>query len=416
MIKSIYSSRQHKSNKIFSLLLFLCVIQFSKAWLFPTLEFGDLDTDTNNLHMDAGLALAFAYFLWLMIVLAFFIAITQNQLGLISRALAPFAPFFFVGCVSALFGFDPSASFRLLFLWLATALAAVLIGTMLPPAVILKNLLWILFYILLGSFFLALFFPEYGKQPYVNDEVWRGFFISKNSLGWIAAISLTLSSAINIKPLLYLRIVTGFISIVCLLFSECAGALLSCLGAIAYGRIVLKFLDGFSISTAIVIISVSVVSLVTIILFVLPLLMELIGRDMTFTGRTDIWEMYFSDMLNSPFLGEGPGAFTSVSPFTLKLAYKLQEFGLIFTPHEIFLGAFGDSGIIGLSIFILTMLYLSLVLPLKHKSGISRLLGSLGALVILDGLVETHEIYNSGIGWFILILLYTQNISVRFRL
>lgn len=393
------------------LLLNLCLIQFSGAWLWPSMDFGGVD----GMALEKTFGLALQYPLWALIMLAVYRFYVRHRTKEITTVLAPFLAFWLLGCFTALLGYDPIASFRLLLLWLVAACAAAVIGSNLPQPQLIGALLKGLLFLLIGSAILGIFLPEFGQQAYGTDkEVWRGLFTTKNQLGWIASIAFVggIGSYSLAPP--SLRHTTILISALCLLMSDSAGALLSAIGAIAYWYWLGKLPSRFGIGNAIVLLLLGITTFLILFQLGLPLLLEAAGRDSTLTGRTDIWELYFAEMLNSPFFGEGPGAFTGFSPYTVPLAYKLQEFGGILTPHQMYLGAFGDSGAIGLVVFVLTLLHITLILPLKNRTAIFRLSGALGALIMLDGLVETHEIYNAGIGFFVMILLLSSAMQNKF--
>ena len=394
---------------LYLLLLILCIIQFSGAWLWPSLGFGSLD----GKPLEKSFGLLLQYPLWMLIMLALINHYNKNKLAEIFTVLWPFIPFWLLGSLSAIFGYDPIASFRLLFLWLATVLAAVIISFAVSVSTLLKYLLFIFLFLLSGCILLSIFSPDYGQQLYGLDKgVWRGFFAGKNGLGWISAIALLISITSKIESLIYLRIVTLMASIVCLVMSNSVGAVFSVFAAFLYWQFLRKTPTSLNFSAKLILLMIVIIMLSIFALLGYSLLLDVIGRDATLTGRTDIWELYFNAMLNSPFLGEGPGAFTGYSPITEPLADQLKEFGGILTPHQMYLGAFGDSGLLGLLVYIFTLLYVTIILPLKIKTDIIQMVGSIGMLIIIGGFVETHEIYSSGIGWFVFILVYTQSLKI----
>jgi O-antigen ligase len=136
----------------------------------------------------------------------------------------------------------------------------------------------------------------------------------------------------------------------------------------------------------------------------LPMLLELLNRDPTLTGRTEIWQLYLNAMMNTPWLGQGPGAYTASSAITLPLAQQLGQNGSIVTPHNGFLGAFGDAGIAGLLTFSGLLLYVTVFAPFRRTSTALQVSASIGLLMMILGMVETHDVFAAGPGWFMLIL------------
>jgi O-antigen ligase len=126
-----------------------------------------------------------------------------------------------------------------------------------------------------------------------------------------------------------------------------------------------------------------------------------LGRNLTFTGRDSIWVAYYQKMIESPWIGRGPGAFTSISPFTTVIANRLREFGFILSPHSMFLGVFGDGGVVGLIAMLLGYCY---VLFDSIRNGLRPVAGSLALVILFGGVTETHEIFGPGPGMFLLII------------
>jgi len=151
--------------------------------------------------------------------------------------------------------------------------------------------------------------------------------------------------------------------------------------------------------------------LVTVGVNTLPSLLELLNRDPTLTGRTEIWQLYFNSMMNTPWFGQGPGAYTASSPITLPLATHLGQGGSIVTPHNSFLGAFGDAGLIGVLAFTSLLIYLSVIAPMQRASAALQTSASIAFLMITLGMVETHDVFTAGPGWFLLIL--SRSVAIR---
>jgi O-antigen ligase len=131
----------------------------------------------------------------------------------------------------------------------------------------------------------------------------------------------------------------------------------------------------------------------------------LLGKDPTFTGRTFVWSMYFNSMMNTPFLGEGPGSYTFLSELTLPLALRLSDLGAIVTPHNAFLGAFGDAGIFGLFTFAGVLIYLAMIAPFLRSDRATLVCAGVAFFNMAHGMVETHEVFATGFAWFLMVFL-----------
>lgn len=388
-------------DKILLLLLLMCVVQFFGAWVYPAYQFGGVALE----NPTKTLGVPFQYTLWAFIVLISLHTLRERGSALFMTVLAPFAPLIVVGLVAGAFGIDPIGSVRMLILWTLMAFSAVVIGVTLPPERLLRALLTILFVILSLSVLWAVFLPAYGTMGGETGQVWRGLFLAKNAFGWVAALVMVLAISAYRPGYRRLPAATILVALVCLLFSGSKGALVAAVAAATYGfcvpRLMRRVTPGFGIG----IVLVGGLCALVFIALALPLILDLLGRDITLTGRTSIWKTYFLSMSDTPWLGLGPGAYTKLSPVTSVLAARLSNFGSIVTPHSIFLGVLGDGGLFGLVAFLGLMTYVTLIAPAVRRGHLWMLSGNIGFLILVAGLVETHEVFSPGPGWFLLILL-----------
>jgi len=198
-------------------------------------------------------------------------------------------------------------------------------------------------------------------------HTWRGFEDSKNVLGGVAVVCILLSSFIY-------KVERGgakFIASIAVLFSL---ALL--FGARSMSSIITFFIIAISASfsssdklfkplglgrtfSAIIFLFAAVMGI--IVFFVYPEIIvfftEAVGKDPSFTGRTDLWTAMLISIAHHPFLGTGYGAFWSVYPPSNYLNHIYSLF--IWTPNEAhngFIDIANEVGIIGLTIFFVMLL------------------------------------------------------------
>jgi O-antigen ligase len=281
----------------------------------------------------------------------------------------------------------------------------VTIGVTLPQQQTLRVVLWTALVILLGSALYALALPNYGAQVYGAHNVWRGFFLNKNQLGWFASLTLVVGALCVRRLDGRLPLLVALVSAVCLVGSGSKGALVASVLVVAYGYVLVRLRHAVTpgFGTAIVLV-LGLTGGVVAALAYQPLL-ELLGRDATLSGRTSIWSVFFNAMADSPWLGQGPGAYSGLSPLTAVLANRLDDLGAIVTPHSSYLAAFGDAGLFGLVAFIGLLIYISLVEPLTRRNPLFLMSGTLCFLIAASGFGETHDVFTAGPGWFLLILL-----------
>lgn len=386
-------------HKTMLLLLVMCIVQFFSAWIYPAYSFGMAVVSGKTY------AVPFQYCLWVLILVVVVQMVRRQGIASFGAVLGPFLPLLLIGFAAAAFGIDPIGGLRSLMLWCIMAIGAVAIADGLPPERLLRALLATLTVLLLLSIIWSVAVPSYGVMGGSEGRMWRGLFVGKNAFGWVAALALVVAAGAYQPDYRRLPLFAVLLAVICLLGSDSKGALVAAVVAVMYGywvpRLMRRVTPGFGIALIIG----GVVCLVILMALALPILLDLLGRDITLTGRTSIWKMYFLSMTQTPWLGQGPGAYTAPSALTSILAYRLNELGVITTPHSIYLGVLGDAGLFGLVAFLGLMLYMSLIAPARHRGALWMLSGTIGVLMMVDGLVETHEIFSPGPGWFLLILL-----------
>jgi O-antigen ligase len=385
------------------LLLIMCLIQFSNAWIYPSAS----EAMVNSLRVTKVLGVPFQTSLWLLIVAG--LAMLGHQIGFDSyvRVVRLVLPYWGLGMLAALFGFNPPGSVVTLLLWALMITGATCTALSIPGNRIIKLMCGTLGGVMVLSVLVVLLLPDVGKEVYGTTTVWRGAFVSKNTYGWVAALTLVISVAALDRDNRRWTASAALLSVVGLLGSGSKGAFVAALATLCYLGLIRwsarRLSPGFGVFAVLGVLVTATVAA----LLVMPMVVEMLGRDMTLTGRTQVWGLYFNSMMKSPWLGEGPGAYSSLSPFTAPLAAKLQSLGNIVTPHNVFLGVLGDTGLFGLCTFMLIMGYLTIVLPLYRPGRGAWMCAAVGFQILSHGLVETHEVLSPGLGWFLLMLSYT---------
>lgn len=380
----------------------LCLVQFSNAWYWPThVEFRSTSTPRYEKHFGVP----FQYGMWLLIACTVGLHAARHGLDRVLVTLKPWMLFWLVGVLAGVLGIQPVASLRHSTFWLVMALSAAVAGVELSPRQALAVLLGSMLVLLAGSIVLALLAPGAGTQQYGSKFVWSGAYVSKNQLGWVAALACPIGlHGLGHARLRSLSACVLLAALACMVFSQSKGALVAAVAGLGYMALLAALSRRFSDGLAALLAIGTGAGLVGMVKLVLPALLEMLGRDATLTGRTDIWDVYFSAMLQTPWLGQGPGAFTGLSAITEKLAAMLADLGGIYTPHNMFLGAFGDAGVFGLLAFCAVLLHLGVIDPMREGTPWSKAMAGLCVVTIVGGMVEAHEVYTMGIGGFLLVI------------
>lgn len=198
-------------------------------------------------------------------------------------------------------------------------------------------------------------------------HTWRGFAYTKNLLGQWAIVCAILSYSIYKMEVGYAKLIAAIailFSLALLVGSRSmtsistffligfAGLLLSVdklFKPLGLGRTasVVLFLFGAVVISSLVFISPEVIDTIT----------EAIGKDPSFSGRTDLWTAMLISISHHPFLGTGFRAFWSVNPPSQYLEHIYSVF--IWLPnesHNSYIDLTNELGLIGLGIFIIMII------------------------------------------------------------
>lgn len=378
--------------------LVMMFVQATGVWYWgPANAFGEITE-------EKIFGVPFQYLLWLMSFFVIGICFNLKTAPFSWRPLALFAIF---GAMAIPLSQDILGSLRIFLQWAISILVASSVGSRLPSKIVSRLVGQLLVMALIGSVLYGAALPGNGMEDYGGTSVLRGLFISKNACGWIGAIGFVwgvfgrdVSSTLR-----FLLIVSG--SVVCL-WSGSAGSLVAVILVIPI-QYLLGLLGKTKLSTSIAVTAIALLiagATIFALFFVGPIL-ELLGRDATLTGRTAIWSIYMDAALNCQPLGCGPGAFSGRSEVTEPLARSLEQFGVILTPHNAYIAAFGEGGILGALGFVGAIMTFALVDPLSKRGSAFSLSSALAMLVAMGGIIETRAVYGINAAFFLLILART---------
>lgn len=166
-----------------------------------------------------------------------------------------------------------------------------------------------------GSLLAVVLVPSFGIQQDVHVGAWRGLWGEKNTLGAIMSYGMSASlGAAAVLPrrrLIWIGMTALQFGLVIMSTSK-TGLLAALL--VAGGAVGIALLRrGFGFAALMIFGLILGSSLATIVLTMAPVeFLELLGRDATLTGRTDIWEVLIGQVMDRPWTGYGYGAFWTV--------------------------------------------------------------------------------------------------------
>ena len=192
----------------------------------------------------------------------------------------------------------------------------------------------------------------------------------------------------------YIIFVICFISII---LAESSASIVGLIILLVY-VLIPKFIDSKKIFNSISYFIIYLVSFFSILFFKIQkifsyLIVDVLKEDLTFTGRTYIWDDVLLKLSNKPFLGNG------------NITYRFTEY--IYTTHNTILDILYKSGWIGLIVYLIILLYASKILYKYKTEKISNFLSIalLGYFVIM--LVEAYNI-----NYYLFILVICSNVGI----
>ena len=198
-------------------------------------------------------------------------------------------------------------------------------------------------------------------------HTWRGFEDSKNVLGGVAVVCILLSYFIykverggakliaSIAVLFSLALLFGSRSMSSIL----AFFIIVLSGSFSSSDKLFKPLGLGRAFSTIIFLFAAVMGIIVFFVYpeIIAVITEAVGKDPSFTGRTDLWTSMLISISHHPFLGTGYRAFWSVSPPSDFLNHIYSLF--IWMPnegHNGFIDIANEVGIIGLTIFLIALL------------------------------------------------------------
>lgn len=229
----------------------------------------------------------------------------------------------------------------------------------------LKQQLTILGYVMLSISVLSLVFvyvlPQYGIMgPPIHTGAWRGVFTHKNVAGKLLVMGvglmfILLNESKHKHPKKWIYLLGIFCSLIMIKNIRSGGALINTVFILTMICLLQVFkAESRKLALGIIFFVTSSVFIALAYLPLMTFVLGLIGKDPTFTGRTDIWEFVGDMISNRPVLGYGIGGFWqgTAGPSL----YVWQRAGWrVPNAHHGFLDTFLEIGLLGGAMVILVL-------------------------------------------------------------
>lgn len=267
-----------------------------------------------------------------------------------------------IALASALWTVAPDITLRRSLLLLGTTGFGVYLATRYSLREQLQLLAWTFSLVIILSFVFAIALPSYGLMTFqeggVHEGAWRGIITHKNTLGRLMSMSAMVflllcfdNSGLQRK---YRWVVwVGFIlSVALIILSTSKTAIIVLLTLTAIVPLYRAWRSSYNQIVPLTIAVILVLgSAGTLLLDNLPVIATVLGRDLTLTGRTDIWTSMFELIWERPLFGYGFNAVWQDwdNPVTAYLWRSLEwpsPYG-----HNGFMDLLAELGLLGLIVF-----------------------------------------------------------------
>lgn len=217
------------------------------------------------------------------------------------------------------------------------------------------------------SYIFAIGLPKYGlmsaQEGGVHAGAWRGIMTHKNILGRLMVFSsmvflfVAMSNPIHNRRYRWLPWAGYILSIALIVLTTSKSSLVVFLSLTAILPLYRSWRRNYNqLIPLMIALILTVGSISTLLLDNLPVVADALGKDLTLTGRTDIWSAMFDLIWERPWLGYGFNAVwrdwdSQVTAYLWRTLAWECPYG-----HNGFMDLFAELGIAGLSVFLLSFI------------------------------------------------------------
>lgn len=310
---------------------------------------------------------------------------------------------------SVLWSWTPDATINQSIALIGSSLFGIYLATLYSLKQQLYLLGWTFGIIVVLSFLFAILLPQYGLMSGLHAGAWRGVFVHKNALGAMMTSSVTVFSVLmfSVQRYRWLPVVGFLLSALLLVLSKSTSALVLTI-LILVALSILPVIRWRYPSKLLAILSLALAAETLVILFLTyaESFANFLGKDITLTGRTILWEAVWEMIQGQPWLGYGFDGFwhkNGPSDYIWRATgWKMTH------PHNGFLALLLDLGILGFALFLASFLrsfYRSLNLLQLSRDAADFLPVAHLMFMIVFNLTESVLIDSNSIWWIMYISL-----------
>lgn len=333
----------------------LALLIFSGAWVPVLYQIitGHSATDANEGILVIQIPFYFIYVITLLLMVLrwrkVIHAITKEQVTLILVGVA---------LASIFWSYNPSITLRRSIALLGTTLFGMYLATRYSIKEQLHLLAWTLGLATVSSFMFCLAFPNYGIMHGFDAGSWQGVYIQKNVFGLMMVLStlVFLLRAMNTLKNRNILFAGVALSVILIILSNSKNALVLTLVILILLPLYkalrwnLSWMFLFFIAATIVIGSLAILTVSN-----LDSVLGTLGKDPTFTGRTNIWAAVLDMVQKRPWLGYGYSAFWLGKEGESIYVWYAVRWAAGYS-HNGFLDLLVELGLLGMLVYILSFL------------------------------------------------------------
>lgn len=355
----------------------------------------------------------FLRLLWLPIYGIVFLGLIWKALDIARLCLRlPFLMILIAICaVSFTWSIEPGLTQRRSLAIIMTTATGLYIGTRYDWQTLLRALGLAWFIVAIAAFLTGALNPSFGRVQEVHIGAWQGLYFEKNQLGGSMALAATFAGFLAIMDQTYPKFWIGFLGLTVLLvlLSTSKTALLGLL--LGLGILGVCALMKRGIATGLIMLWLGVIFIglfASVLIFMPEIVFELLGRDMTLTGRTDIWIALVDYIQQRPLFGYGYGVFWSPESGPGNWVRETLEWDAP-TAHNGWLEVALSLGLVGLAFLALDFamtVWRAIIASINTWVGVFAL-GFL-AQFFLFSLSESSSLQQNSIVWVIYVAIATK--------
>jgi O-antigen ligase len=242
---------------------------------------------------------------------ALLVLMRWRRVGHASRAVWPLVALAFLAIASTAWSDAPLLTVRRSVSLLGSTLIGIYLGERFSMEQLTRWLAQMLCLLMMGSITLYFISPASVFDP-AYEGAWRGVTINKNTFGAYMAMAVVVLLLVRFRHFRWLRYVFLLTAVILLLLSQSATSLVGCILVITIMPLWhLMHADDRTRRVTYALIALAICAGIYFIWVDRDLLLRVLGRDATLTGRTDLWILLMSAVSRHPLLGYGYGAFWS---------------------------------------------------------------------------------------------------------